>query len=351
MFLALKEMKHEKLRYGLVIAVIALISYLIFILSALAMGLANENTAAVNSWNVNEVAMSKDANGNMGQSLLTQDQINKYDTKKNRAQVGITPTIIKRNGNRDSAQFVGIKKSEYIYQNLKLTQGSKPKTSDEILVSDQLNAKKYPIDGKIKLGQSNKKYKIVGYVNNGFYNMAPVIYGKASEFANVKGTTSQFAGSGVVSKTKLANKKDNTKVFTHKEFVNKMPGYSAQNSTFVFMIGFLIVISLIVVTIFLYILTVQKVPNLAVLRAQGIPNSYLTLNTFSETVMIMLSSVAVGLILLILTTFVIPTAVPMYFSVPLISAAAAGILITGMIGSLVPIRIISKIDPVTVIGG
>ena len=50
MFLAFKEIKREKLRYGLIILMIFLISYLIFMLSSLAIGLADENTQAINSW-------------------------------------------------------------------------------------------------------------------------------------------------------------------------------------------------------------------------------------------------------------------------------------------------------------
>ncbi|MUP60037.1 ABC transporter permease, partial [Veillonellaceae bacterium M2-4] len=42
MYLALKEIKKEKLRYGLIVFMIFLISYLIFILSGLAFGLASE---------------------------------------------------------------------------------------------------------------------------------------------------------------------------------------------------------------------------------------------------------------------------------------------------------------------
>ena len=41
MFLAIREIKKEKLRYGLILTVVVLISYLIFILSALALGLAD----------------------------------------------------------------------------------------------------------------------------------------------------------------------------------------------------------------------------------------------------------------------------------------------------------------------
>ena len=44
MYLALKEIRHEKLRYGLIIGMILLVTYLVFILGALANGLAQQNT-------------------------------------------------------------------------------------------------------------------------------------------------------------------------------------------------------------------------------------------------------------------------------------------------------------------
>ena len=43
MYLAIKEIKREKLRYGMIIAMIALISWLIFILTGLAQGLGTSN--------------------------------------------------------------------------------------------------------------------------------------------------------------------------------------------------------------------------------------------------------------------------------------------------------------------
>lgn len=52
MYLAIKEIKHEKLRYGMIIAMIALISWLIFILTGLAQGLGNppqQSTAGISN--------------------------------------------------------------------------------------------------------------------------------------------------------------------------------------------------------------------------------------------------------------------------------------------------------------
>ena len=75
MFLALKEIKHEKLRYGLIILMIFLISYLIFMLSSLAVGLASENTQAIDSWSAKKIVLNKNSNISLSQSILTKKVI------------------------------------------------------------------------------------------------------------------------------------------------------------------------------------------------------------------------------------------------------------------------------------
>ena len=62
MFLAVKEIRHEKLRYGLIISMIVLIGYLMFMLMGMMLGLANENTAAIDSWDAKSVVLNKDSN-------------------------------------------------------------------------------------------------------------------------------------------------------------------------------------------------------------------------------------------------------------------------------------------------
>ena len=65
MFLALKEMKKEKLRFIMIIVVTVLIAYLVYFLSSLAFGLAQINRTAVDYWNAEGVVLSKEANGNI----------------------------------------------------------------------------------------------------------------------------------------------------------------------------------------------------------------------------------------------------------------------------------------------
>ena len=136
-----------------------------------------------------------------------------------------------------------------------------------------------------------------------------------------------------------------------KTFLNKLPGYSAQNLTFGLMIGFLFIISLIIVAVFLYILTMQKLPNFAVMRAQGIPSKTLIGFTVSQSFILVLFASLLALILMELTVFALPAAVPMKFSPSIAIAGLLGMLIMGIIGSLIPVRSILKVDPTMAIGG
>ncbi|KRL08086.1 ABC transporter permease [Liquorilactobacillus hordei] len=354
MFLAWKEMRYEKLRYTLIIAMIVLISYLIFILTSLAQGLARQNTDAIKSWDIQSVVLNDNANTSMTQSIITKSQLASIKNNKKMAIVTQVPVVVRDDGNRKiSAQFVGINNKQFIMKNLKITDGKKPIKANEIVVDSALKQSGYQIGDKIKLNSGKTDYVISGFVNNAKLNISPVIYGSNKVAKLLKNAGVTFAASAVVSqdgKVKFSNN-SGLKNYTVEQFIKKLPGYSAQTTTFVFMIGFLMIISLVVVAVFLYILTMQKLENYAVLRAQGVPVGILVRATISQSLLIVISGLIIGTIFTGVTASFIPAAVPMYFSVPLLSTVAAGLVVVALLGVIIPIRIVTRVDPVTVIGG
>lgn len=116
------------------------------------------------------------------------------------------------------------------------------------------------------------------------------------------------------------------------------------------MIGFLFVISLIIVAVFLYILTMQKMHNFAVMRAQGIPSKTLVGATISQSIILVAIGVIIGLILMWITNAALPAAVPISFTPMIMVGGTVGMLVMGIIGSLIPIRSILKVDPAKAIG-
>ena len=60
--------------------------------------------------------------------------------------------------------------------------------------------------------------------------------------------------------------------------------------------------------------------------------------------------VIIALILMWVTAAVLPAAVPMSFTTTIMIAGTLGMLVMGIIGSLIPIRSILKVDPAKAIG-
>lgn len=351
MFLAIKEIKHEKLRYGLITAMIVMISYLMFVLMGMMIGLANENKAAITTWNTQTVYLNKNANDSMSQSLITTDQLSNQKLNKHEALVGQSPVVIKKHHGKTlktSAQFIGLAPDQYIAKkNVPLSSGRHTKNSHELVVDESMRGKGYHLGDQVTLNSSKDKFKIVGFAKNSQLNVAPVIYGRLSIWRNLRGVTPQVAASGIISSRPESSRRfSNLAHYTGNQFIQKLPGYAAQNSTFAFMIGFLMVISLVIIAVFLYILTMQKIPNYAVLRAQGIPTRQLIATTIHQAVILMLSGVVGGLVLTIITAWSIPMTVPLVLEWPLIALMVIVLILLGIVGALLPVRMILKIDPV-----
>lgn len=354
MFLALKEIKKEKLRSGLVIGMIILIGYLIFILTSLALGLARENTAAINSWNINKVALNDNANVDMRQSLVTKKQARQLT--ENEAYLGETSVVAKNAGNKKiSAVFVGLEDNQFIAQNLKISQGHKVNGPNQLVVDDSLKDKGFKLNSTLYLNGSKTPYKIVGFTKNAKLNIAPVFYGQLDSWKTLRGVGTQSTApvaSAIVSKNaKYNNNQTSVQTYTKQQIINKLPGYTAQNNTFVMMIAFLMVISLVIIAVFLYILTMQKLQNYAVLRAQGIPGKVLVGATISQSFLLVVSGVIAAGLLTALTAVIMPVTVPMSFDVPILVFAGIGLLVMGLLGSLVSLKSVLNVDPVKVIGG
>ena len=352
MFLAIREIKHNKLHYGLIIGMVALIGYLMFMLMGLMLGLANENTAAVKSWNTQTVYLNKNANDSLSQSLITKQQAGQLN--QHEALVGIAPTVIKKtSGKQDkqSIQFMGLEQDQYLYRDkLQLVSGRKATHHNEIMLDDSLKNKGYRVGSHVKLNSQKQTYTVVGFVKNAKLNIAPLAIGSLSTWSDLKGTGPQFIASGIWSDQKLsADHHSRLEQYNVRQFIDKLPGYSAQNETFEFMIGFLMVISLIVIAVFLYILTMQKLPEYAVLRAQGIPVSTLVKATFAEAILLMVVGVVISFAVTFLTALGIPKDVPMLINWPLTCLVGFSLVLLGTIGALLPVRIITKIDPLDAI--
>ncbi|WP_302175071.1 ABC transporter permease [Limosilactobacillus ingluviei] len=345
MFLAIKEIKHAKVHYGLIIAMVTLIGYLIFMLLGLMLGLANENTAAIDAWSTKTVVLSKGANVNLNQSLIKTADL--PPLKAGDSLVGQSPVVISRQtgaAHKQSAQLIGLRADQPIYQHLELVSGHRPQKPRQVVLAANLRTKGYRLGDRIKLAGQKQSLTVVGFAKDGMLNMTPIVYGNLQLWQAVKGGP-QFAASAIFSQRTFQLDTTALKAYPRATYVNKLPGYTAQNKTFAAMIGFLMIISMIIIGVFLYILTMQKLPNYAVLRAQGIPGRTLTVATVSQAAVLMVSGGLLSLLLTRLTMLGLPASMPFQLSWPLAAGLTGALVLLGTVGALIPVKLIQRVQP------
>lgn len=349
MFLAWNEIRRNKLKFGLIIGVLTMISYLLFLLSGLANGLINMNKEGIDKWQADAIVLNKDANQTVQQSVFNKKDIeNKY---KKQATLKQTGEIVSNGHQKDNVLVFGVEKSSFLVPSL--IEGHKATKDNEVLADETLKNKGFKIGDTLSLSQSDEKLHIVGFTESAKYNASPVIFTNDATIAKINPRlTGDKINAVVVRDTNWKNKKLNQELeaVSINDFIENLPGYKPQNLTLNFMISFLFVISATVIGIFLYVMTLQKTSLFGILKAQGFTNGYLANVVISQTLILALFGTAFGLLLTGVTGAFLPDAVPVKFDVLTLLVFAIVLMIVSVLGSLFSILTIRKIDPLKAIG-
>ncbi|HCZ3321356.1 TPA: ABC transporter permease [Staphylococcus aureus] len=349
MFLAWNEIRRNKLKFGLIIGVLKMISYLLFLLSGLANGLINMNKEGIDKWQADAIVLNKDANQTVQQSVFNKKDIeNKY---KKQATLKQTGEIVSNGHQKDNVLVFGVEKSSFLVPSL--IEGHKATKDNEVLADETLKNKGFKIGDTLSLSQSDEKLHIVGFTESAKYNASPVIFTNDATIAKINPRlTGDKINAVVVRDTNWKDKKLNQELeaVSINDFIENLPGYKPQNLTLNFMISFLFVISATVIGIFLYVMTLQKTSLFGILKAQGFTNGYLANVVISQTLILALFGTAFGLLLTGVTGAFLPDAVPVKFDVLTLLVFAIVLMIVSVLGSLFSILTIRKIDPLKAIG-
>ncbi|OUK45887.1 ABC transporter permease [Enterococcus faecium] len=356
MFLELNEIMHSKLRYALVAGVMFLIAYLVFFLTGLAYGLAQDNRTAVDKWEADSIVLSKDANSNLGMSMITKKIAEEVEGGKV-AYLAQTPGVVTSKDSTEEGKinvsFFGIDKNQFIMPNL--VEG-KAFDNDDEAVGDISLKEEYglAIGDTVKLSGSDKTFKLTGFTDHAKFNVSPVLYTTINAYQEIrfeKEDTSENARiNAIVVRGKISNLPEDLEQIKISKFINELPGYNAQVLTFGFMIGFLIVIAAIVIGIFIYVLTMQKINIFGVMKAQGITGGFIARSVVAQTFILSFVGILLGLLGTVGTSLVLPDAVPFQSNWLFFGVISLLMLVVAVLGALFSVRTIVKIDPLKAIG-
>src|SRR5699024_3263223 len=114
---------------------------------------------------------------------------------------------------------------------------------------------------------------------------------------------------------------------------------------------FLFVISAAIVAIFLYVLTVQKISMFGLMKAQGISSAYLARSVIAQTFILALIGVVLAFGLTLLAGSFLPNAVPIMFDIPTMIIYGLVLIVVAILGAVISVWTIIRIDPLEAIGG
>ena len=89
MYLAIKEILKNKLRYSLILTTIFLIAFMVFFMTSLALGFVRNNRAAVDNWQATGIVLSDYANDNLTASFIPEKNY-KVQVSEDAAPLGYT---------------------------------------------------------------------------------------------------------------------------------------------------------------------------------------------------------------------------------------------------------------------
>lgn len=354
MFLALQEIRHAKWRYIAIAAVVFLVSYLVYFLAGLAWGLASSYTEVIKQWEAKSISITEASNRNPLASKIPESGL---EVPKDSATLAMATAAIKdKTAPEDGPQRV----NTYVFAVAPdsflappVSSGRQLQNPNEVVVDDHLKLNGYHLGDKLSLPDTQTDFTIVGFSSATRFQAAPVIFINAAQRQDAwDNQNSQFVNAVInrANNHPSAPSEVQLETVSIADLIDELPGYRAQYLTFSLMIISMIAILSLVLGIFMYVLTLQKKNVFGIMKARGISTAYIARAGAYQTLLVSLTGVLLGMAVAIASGLALAPAVPFAVNWALFAIVTATFVVFTLLGSLFPIRVIAKIDPVAAIG-
>jgi putative ABC transport system permease protein len=378
LYLALKETWRNRSRFMLFSLVIALITTLVLFVAALAGGLATANRQFIERLDADLLVYQENSDLSAASSRLGVSevkQVRRVEGVAGAGPIGFSSATVVLPGGQEQVDvaLVGVEPGEPGNPLLLAGTGLRNRRGNDVIIDDKLAEQAQVGVGDTLIirttqGSDEETYdlRVVGLTNERQYFFQPSIIvplatwdkirpqALASEdgeiIANVVAVQLSDPTAKETMSERIAASVDSVEVADKPASILAIPGYTAQQSTLNTVQGFTLFIGILVVGGFFQIQTLQKVPQIGMLKAIGTSNGTVAITTLMQIVAVTVVGVLIGSLGTLLLSLGLPAGIPILFSGPAIGFAIATMLLIGPLGGLVSIRLASRIEPLTAIG-
>ena len=367
--LGLLEIRRRKLQFGLVGLIVVLITYLVLMVNGLGIGLRELSGTALRSWDADAIVYSDTANLSIVRSEMGQDSVDRA-----RQAPGVTDSaalgyfsvnVRKLDGSvsakAKSAAVIGFDLGTIAQPAVTAGRNLEPGEADAVLADASfLQALDLHVGDTVKLGYrlTSSDFRIVGEIDQGSLSFQPTLYTLRSTWQSMRygaSTPETPAASIVLLKGKgLAGTSGEGFTIVSKDTAfNSIEGVSAQNSTVNALMAFGYIIGAVTIGVFFYVLTLQKVAQVGVLKAVGASTAYVARQVIVQVMAVALVGVGIAVPLAFFTNAALqqlPDRVPIAFTTSAFVTTSTAMVVTALLGAVFSLREVAKVDPIIALG-
>ena len=360
----LLEIWRRKGQFALIALIVTLISYLVLMINGLGVGLNRQAGSALLNFDADAIAYSDKAGLSVIRSELSEDTIAAVRSQpdvRDAAPVGyLAANYEQKDGDIESVALMGFDPGTIAEP--PVTDGERLDAGDDdAVIVDKLFLKYSGLDVgdtvTINLRLSSREFRIAGEVDEGAFFFQPTAYMLRSTWQDLKygeipdppaASIMLLKGPGLP-----GEQYPGVEVVSKSEAFANIEGVQGQQSTVISLRVFGYVIGALVIAAFFYVLTLQKVGQIGVLKAIGASSFYVFRQILTQVVVVSLIGLLISVPLAYATQRVlstVPNPVPIAFTTETFVVTAAVFLATAVAGSLLSGRQVLRIDPIIALG-
>ena len=372
-------MWRNKGRFFLFSLVIALITVLVLFIAALAQGLAEANRQYLEKLNAQLIVFQSKVELSTTASRIAWDKLNDIRRVPGVTEIGpvgfSSGTIVFSNGKKSlDVSLIGAEPGQpgmalaLSGENIRSSRGyitvidanvakqTNIKVGDEIVIKTIQDAK----------DQFNK-VKVIGITDSRAYFFQPSIFlpfetwdkikpqasipnNQTEQVANIVAVQIQDPGEYPAMAKLIQSQVGDVDVVDPKTAYEATPGYQAQQSTLNTQRAFTLLIGILVIGGFFQIQTLQKVPQIGVLKAVGTTNPSVAGSIILQIIMVTIVGVIIGTLGTLALTLLLPAGVPIIVAGDTAVIAILSLLLIGPIGGMVSVRLALRVEPLRALG-
>ena len=327
MFVALRDLLNAKGRFGLIAGVVALVTFLVVMLTGLTAGLGKQNTSALEA--LDPAAVTFDGADNQS---YTTSRIAHAD--EGTTPLGTGQTLMTRaDGTEDSVAVLGLPSGTTL-------------PTGQVLGDDAIASEALKLSDSESITVGGAPVTVAEQAEDLYFAHSPVLWVPTETWQAAMHT--EAVGTVMLSDNKDTAPEGSVSL---KDSFDALPAYSSEQGSLKMIQGFLYLISALVTVAFLSVWTAQRTRDLSILKAIGASNRYLLKDSIGQAALILALGALVGTALAAGLGALAANVAPFVLTPASVILPAVAIWILGMGGAALATRSISRVDPQLALGG